>query len=209
VIRQLFTYGCPTRAPGDHRRLHSVTGTLLSSPLPDAVRKKREEESRKVASKYLSHAISCPFASRIWTVAETDGRIGLAKSDSSPLTYILSPHQIIDNDYRLPSYVSPSSPSDELAIPRTNGTDTSEDGPPLSDRPAAIIEPEFVVPPSTISMTANGRPNVQVDRQRGNVNGHEGWVETPKAEGPPPDGLYPVLAIDCEMVSSLLRTRSN
>lgn len=49
IIPKLFTYGCPTRAPGDQRRLHSVTGAFLTSPLPDHVRKQREEQSRRLA----------------------------------------------------------------------------------------------------------------------------------------------------------------
>lgn len=48
TVPKLFTYGCPTRAPGDQRRLHSVINTLLMCPLPEALKKKREQEIKKL-----------------------------------------------------------------------------------------------------------------------------------------------------------------
>ena len=53
VIRELFSYGCPTRAPGDQRRLHSVQNTLLSAPLPEHIRHRKEDESRKLAGEII------------------------------------------------------------------------------------------------------------------------------------------------------------
>jgi RNA exonuclease 1 len=49
ALSQMFTYGVPTRAPGDSKRLFSVMTTLLNSPLPEGLRKKKEEEGRKLA----------------------------------------------------------------------------------------------------------------------------------------------------------------
>jgi len=189
IIRQLFTYGCPSRAPGDKRRLFSVLGTLLSSPLPDAERKRREAESRKLAGE----------AFFVFFEVSTDSITAQAKTESSPLIYILSPNQMIDNDYRLPFYISSS---DHPIIPGVDPTDLPGDLAELLERSNGKPGIDLEVPPSTTSMTPNGKPNCDVDRQRGNVTGHEGWLETPKAEGPPPDGMYPVLAIDCEMVLS-------
>ncbi|OCF37620.1 hypothetical protein I316_00747 [Kwoniella heveanensis BCC8398] len=78
IIPKLFTYACPTRAPGDDRKLHSVLNTLLMSPMPEALKKKKEQESRDLAE--------------------------LARADNTPpFLYLLSPHQMIDNDYALPS----------------------------------------------------------------------------------------------------------
>lgn len=49
VFQQLFSHYCPTRAPGDTRKLHSVTQTLLHSPIPSAEKNKRESERSKLA----------------------------------------------------------------------------------------------------------------------------------------------------------------
>lgn len=113
------------------------------------------------------------------------------------MVYLLSPNQMIDNDYRLPTYISPS---DHPSIPGVGTKDLPEKVAAVLGRPIGDVAADVEVPPSTSSMTSNGKANGEVDRQRGNLNGGEGWVETPRAEGPPPDGLYPVLAVDCEMV---------
>lgn len=49
TITKLFMYGCPVRAPGDQRKLHSVMGTLLQSPLPEHLKKKRDAEAKRAA----------------------------------------------------------------------------------------------------------------------------------------------------------------
>ncbi|ODO08344.1 hypothetical protein L198_00069 [Cryptococcus wingfieldii CBS 7118] len=108
ALSTLFTYGCPTRAPGDKTRMHSPINQLLMSPMSDAVKKQKEDES---------------------------------KVRNIPMQYLVTPNQMIDNDYQLPAYIKPS------------------------DVPG-------------------------------------GWVETPEAKGPPADGKYPILAVDCEMVVS-------
>lgn len=48
-LKKLFAYGVPVHAPGDTRRMFSVMSTLLNSPLPEAVKRKKEEEDRKIA----------------------------------------------------------------------------------------------------------------------------------------------------------------
>lgn len=105
---------------------------------------------------------------------------------------------MLDNDYRLPTYLSAS---DHLSLPMLNGGTVPQDISALLDRAAGKGGVDLEVPPAQASLNANGKTNGEVDRQKGNVNGHEGWIETPKAAGPPADGQYPVLAIDCEMVS--------
>ena len=103
---------------------------------------------------------------------------------------------MIDNDYRLPSYLLAS---DHLSIPKVNGVNDSEVS-KLLERSTGEAAIDLHLPTPSTPVTANGKTNGEIDRQRGNVNGHERWIETPKAEGPPPEGVYPVLAIDCEMV---------
>jgi len=52
IIPKLFTYGCPTRAPGDSRKLHSVLSALLQAPLPEHIKKKRAAEAQRVSGEH-------------------------------------------------------------------------------------------------------------------------------------------------------------
>ncbi|CAK9784264.1 hypothetical protein CC85DRAFT_284909 [Cutaneotrichosporon oleaginosum] len=174
--QKIWAYGCPTRAPGDNRRLHSVMGTLLRGPLPDALRKKRESEMKKLNASFVK------------------GR------DSTPLLYVLTPQQMATNGYRLPSYVTPS---EHVFIP---GEVPARDAEILAKtRESAEMGVQGPLS-GTVTVAASQTKYVEVNeagqRTRGNVRADEGWVETPRAEGPPPGGEYPVRAIDCEMVLS-------
>jgi hypothetical protein len=48
----MFSYGLPTRAPGDQRRMFSALTTLTSSPMPDGLRAKRDQENKRIASEF-------------------------------------------------------------------------------------------------------------------------------------------------------------
>jgi RNA exonuclease 1 len=172
IAQKLWAYGCPTRAPGDQRRLHSVMGTLLRSPLPDALKRKREGEIKKLSDSFVK------------------GR------DSTPLLYVLTPDEMALNAYRLPSYVEagahvfipgdvPARDAEILAKARESGEVDESAG----DVAVAARDRSKIV-----------EVNEAGQRTRGNVRADEGWVETPAAQGPPPGGDYPILAIDCEMV---------
>lgn len=52
VLPKLFAYGCPTRAPGDNRKLHSVISGLLQAPLPEHIKKKRAAEQKRLFGKF-------------------------------------------------------------------------------------------------------------------------------------------------------------
>jgi RNA exonuclease 1 len=52
IIPKLFAYGCPTRAPGDSRKLHSVLSALLQAPLPEHMKKKRAAEQKRLLGEY-------------------------------------------------------------------------------------------------------------------------------------------------------------
>jgi RNA exonuclease 1 len=121
---------------------------------------------------------------------------------STPLLYILTPNELAANGYQLPSYVElgdgpfiPGELPEELVEVVKSG------------RRANGAAPGEVVS-TGVSVAPVSRP-VEVDqlgrRRRGNVRGAEGWVETPEAKGQPQNGVYPVLAIDCEMVGSALQ----
>ncbi|WVQ83395.1 hypothetical protein IAT38_005536 [Cryptococcus sp. DSM 104549] len=166
VIPKLFTYACPTKAPGDARRMHSVLNTLLMNPVPDSAKKKKEEEGRKLSA--------------------------LAVSDTSPpFLYLLTPNQMLDNDYRLPSYLPHS---DKVVVP---GVDRSL----LPDHILAALDPGTADGELAEEAAMRGGGGENFKQGKGNKRPDE-WVETPRATGPPKDGKYPVLAIDCEMVLS-------
>jgi len=118
----------------------------------------------------------------------------------------MTPNQLLSNGYKIPSYVKAS---DEVYIPG----DLPEDLANLmnnSRRPGEAAPQEVVSSGLTVPAPIS-RPVVvdeQGRRRKGNIRGEEGWVETPKAVGQPPNGEYPVLAIDCEMVSLLGRAES-
>lgn len=50
VFQQLFSHYCPTRAPGDAKRLHSVLQTLLNAPLDKSEKARRDMQKGKLAA---------------------------------------------------------------------------------------------------------------------------------------------------------------
>jgi RNA exonuclease 1 len=131
----------------------------------------------------------------------------LAKAEeANPLMYLLTPNQMLDNDYRLPSYLAPSD-----SPPTTKGL-----APAVSEAVTAAHRQEGEKSGIDFSATShsaafgNGAANgagpskVKVNeagqRERGNNRGEEGWIETPQREV---KGDYRVLAVDCEMVSRM------
>lgn len=112
-------------------------------------------------------------------------------AEGSPLVYLCTPNQMVSNGYRLPSYVKRSG---EIFIPGEVSADTQKLLAQSRKKYEHGSEDTPVAPVRSVTLDDQGRP------RRGNLRGEEGWVETPMAQGPPPGGKYPVLAIDCEMV---------
>ncbi|KAL1408435.1 hypothetical protein Q8F55_005247 [Vanrija albida] len=171
-IKKLFSYGCPTRAPGDSRKMHSVISGLLRGPLTEKEKKRREKETKTMQDSHKNG------------------------EDYSPVLFLLTPNQMSSNGYRLPGYVKGGS---ELFIPGTVPKDVAKVVASRKGKEPGFDDPDsngVVMPagPRPVEVDENGR------RRRGNIRSEEGWVETPEAKGPPPGGKYPVLAIDCEMV---------
>ncbi|KAE9400271.1 hypothetical protein BT96DRAFT_1018956 [Gymnopus androsaceus JB14] len=79
-IASTFSHACPTRAPGDQTRMHSVLSTFFSLPISGAEKKRRMEAREK-------EKISEP-------------------GSSDPSDYVLSVEQMIENDYPIPSYLA-------------------------------------------------------------------------------------------------------
>lgn len=53
ALSKMFSYGLPTRAPGDQRRMFSALTTLTSSPMPEGMRTKKEQENKRLACERL------------------------------------------------------------------------------------------------------------------------------------------------------------
>ncbi|OXG10615.1 RNA exonuclease 1 [Cryptococcus neoformans Tu401-1] len=168
AIASLFTYGCPTRAPGDKLRMHSAINQLLMCPIQEHIRRKREAEREK------------------------DHHRNAQIDSYSPLLYLLTPNQMIDNDYNIPSYLPHV---DGRIVP---GLDKSM----IPDKSNLFLSSLSEV--ENIKLRDESRSFTGMDSTR-NTKGNTregGWVETSPAQGPPKDGIYPILAIDCEMVVS-------
>ncbi|KAF8828516.1 hypothetical protein HHX47_DHR3000017 [Lentinula edodes] len=79
-IGSTFSHACPTRAPGDQTKMHSVLSTFFNLPISGAEKKRRLEVKAKVkTSEYGS---------------------------SDPSEYILTVEQMIENEYPIPSYMA-------------------------------------------------------------------------------------------------------
>ncbi|KAF8496216.1 hypothetical protein F5888DRAFT_1706478 [Russula emetica] len=77
-IARTFSHGCPTRAPGDANRMHSVLNTFFQAPVSG------EEKKRRLLER---------------VAAERS-----AKKD--PTQYLLTVEQMVENDYPVPSYLA-------------------------------------------------------------------------------------------------------
>ncbi|KAH9930557.1 ribonuclease H-like protein [Amylocystis lapponica] len=77
-ISSTFSHACPTRAPGDQTRMHSVLNTFFQGPLSGDERKKRLLE-------------------RVTSERELE---------KTPLRYLLTIEQMVENDYPVPSYLA-------------------------------------------------------------------------------------------------------
>lgn len=77
-IASTFTHACPTRAPGDQTRMHSVLSTFFNGPISG------EEKKRRIAQRLNSES----------------------SKQNSPSHYTLSLEQMIENDYPVPSYMA-------------------------------------------------------------------------------------------------------
>ncbi|KAF8629302.1 hypothetical protein AX15_003519 [Amanita polypyramis BW_CC] len=77
-IASMFSHACPTRAPGDQTRMHSVLSAFFQGPVNG------EERRRRVVQRLASEA--------------------LMKKD--PAQYMLSVEQMIENDYPVPPYMA-------------------------------------------------------------------------------------------------------
>ncbi|TFK22234.1 ribonuclease H [Coprinopsis marcescibilis] len=76
-IAKTFSHACPTRAPGDANRMHSVMSTFFSSTVTAEERKRRMNQ-----------------------------KIKAERPKDDPSQYLLSLEQMIENEYPIPSYMA-------------------------------------------------------------------------------------------------------
>ncbi|CCM00542.1 uncharacterized protein FIBRA_02576 [Fibroporia radiculosa] len=77
-IGRTFSHACPTRAPGDQTRMHSVLNSFFQGPITG------EEKKRRLIERVTSE--------RAW--------------EKTPMRYVLTTEQMLENDYPLPSYIA-------------------------------------------------------------------------------------------------------
>ncbi|KAI0697772.1 hypothetical protein BC835DRAFT_1269867 [Cytidiella melzeri] len=77
-ISRTFSHACPTHAPGDQTRMHSVLGSFFQTPVSG------EEKKRRLLERVTSER----------TQEKTGTR------------YLLTREQMIENDYPIPSYIA-------------------------------------------------------------------------------------------------------
>ncbi|KAJ9114370.1 hypothetical protein QFC20_001513 [Naganishia adeliensis] len=109
IIPRLFSHACPTRAPGDARRLHSVLQALLNAPLSQSEKARRERAKAEMMRKM-----------KLGTATQQQGGSSdQQKYQYDPQVFLLTPNQMLDNEYPVPAYVPGST---NASSPPGNGT---------------------------------------------------------------------------------------
>lgn len=95
-LHTLFSHACPSRAPGDQYRLHSVLHEFLTTPLLAEERTKLKKERTNKRERDL-----VPQAS-----PSSDFRRGSEQKGTANINdFLLTPSEMVSHNYRLPSYV--------------------------------------------------------------------------------------------------------
>lgn len=110
IIPRLFSHACPTRAPGDTRRLHSVLQVLLNAPLSQSEKARRERAKAEMMRKM-----------KLGTTTQQQGGPDQQKYQYDPQVFLLTPNQMLDNEYPVPSYVPGSTNAASPGNGTTNG----------------------------------------------------------------------------------------
>ncbi|KAI0092376.1 ribonuclease H-like protein [Irpex rosettiformis] len=77
-IGKTFSHACPTRAPGDQTRMHSVLSAFFQTPVSG------DEKKRRMLERVTSERAQ----------------------EKTPMRYLLTQEQMIENDYPVPSYIA-------------------------------------------------------------------------------------------------------
>ncbi|OCH88140.1 hypothetical protein OBBRIDRAFT_735036 [Obba rivulosa] len=77
-ISSTFSHACPTRAPGDQNRMHSVLNAFFQGPISG------EEKKKRILNRVQSERAQ----------------------EKTPMQYVLTTEQMIENEYPMPSYLA-------------------------------------------------------------------------------------------------------
>lgn len=119
-LARTFSHACPTRAPGDQTRMHSVLNSFFQGPITGEEKKKRLIE--RVTSE------------RAW--------------EKTPMRYLLTTEQMIENDYPVPSYIA------EVFEKSPGWVETP---PPQGDSPSSEKTPRIYAIDCEMCMTEDGK----------------------------------------------------
>jgi RNA exonuclease 1 len=174
-MSKLFSNALPTKAPGDQYRFHPALNTLLSTVVPQKEKERRNKEKQKLFKKRMEDAANSRKEGTTDEAQSTETEAG-AGSSYDPVLFLLTPNQMIENEYPIPTYF------------------------PLSVEGFMKGSPEDVEKGNEVFLPWNAKD------KEGEAQGEKkdlpaGWKETEAATEGPKDGKYPVLAVDCEMVS--------
>jgi RNA exonuclease 1 len=181
-MSKLFSNALPTKAPGDQYRFHPALNTLLSTVVPQKEKERRNKEKQKVFKKRMEDAANSRKGGAAAQKETVEVEAGEGSSSYDPVLFLLTPNQMIENEYPIPTYF------------------------PLSVEGFMKGSPEDVEKGNEVFLpwTGVGQEAEQVEKKELPT----GWRETERATEGPKDGRYPVLAVDCEMVSGSPRRSS-
>lgn len=91
-IQKIFATALPVRGPGDDTRVHSAINQLLTLPVPA----KEKERRQKVRQRQMNQKMK-----EIEEAAAGD----VQKYRYDPSLYCMTPNQMIENEYPMPSYM--------------------------------------------------------------------------------------------------------
>jgi RNA exonuclease 1 len=168
-MAKLFSNALPTRSPGDNYKFHPALNTFMSCTLPQKEKERRMKDKQKAFRKRLEDSKEARAEGE--TPKEEEGKLVF-----DPILFLLTPNQMIENDYPLPSYM----PVTVQSFLRGKKEELSRGNKPFL--PWQTTEGENLGEGEALK---------------------EGWRETERATEPPAQGKCPVLAIDCEMVSGI------
>ena len=174
-MSKLFSNALPTKAPGDQYRFHPALNTLLSTVVPQKEKERRNKEKQKLFKKRMEDAANSRKEGTADQKETEEVEAGAGSSSFDPVLFLLTPNQMIENEYPIPSYF------------------------PLSVEGFMKGSPEDVQKGNEVFLPWTG-----VEQEAEQAEKKElptGWRETERAAEGPKDGRYPVLAVDCEMVS--------